>query len=491
MFSAVPAVAADVEESRSAVSIAWTTAFDYETAIVSVSGPAGVTTWEVPRGQTAAIEVEALMGWASARSLPLDGTYNYEVRFMPKVNDDGRAALEQLRVFGVGSGLALPQVIGFFTIADGVIIGLETDASEEGLTKDQVIIDDLVIDGSLCVGMDCINGENFGFDTIRLKENNLRIRFQDTSTTASFPTNDWQIVANDSANGGASYLAFEDVDRARKPFLVEGGSRNSALYVDDSGRVGLGTSTPAEDLHIWYGDTPTIRLHQSGSGWAPQTWDISGNEANFFIRDVTNSSKLPFRIQPGTPSSALSLKSSGNIGVGTWDPDAPLEIQTTGKPATVLLENTGKGTWYVSSADDGTFTIATSKTAGDELLIIDASGNLTTSGTVNGISDVHAKRDFVPVDGSRILAAVARLAVTEWSLISDDDGVRHVGPTAQAFRAAFGLGADENHIALSDMGGVALAAIKGLVAELEDRDRKIDDLSRRLSDLEARVGQVQ
>jgi len=341
------------------------------------------------------------------------------------------------------------------------------------------------------VGMDCINGESFGFDTIRLKENNLRIRFQDTSSTSSFPTNDWQIVANDSGNGGASYLAFEDVDHTRKPFLVEGGSRDSALYVDDSGRVGLGTSTPAEDLHIWYGDTPTIRLHQSGSGWAPQTWDISGNEANFFIRDVTNGSKLPFRIQPGTPSSALSLKSSGNVGIGTWDPDASLEIQTTGKPAAVLLENTGNGTWYVSSADDGTFTIATSKTVGDELFIIDSSGNLTTSGTVNGISDVHAKRDFVPVDGSQILTAVARLAVTEWSLISDDDGVRHVGPTAQDFRAAFGLGEGENHIALSDMGGVALAAIKGLLAELEDRDRKIDDLSRRLSDLEARVGQVQ
>ena len=56
---------------------------------------------------------------------------------------------------------------------------------------DQVILDDLIVDGSACIGFDCVNGESFGFDTIRIKENNLRIRAQDTSSTASFPTNDW------------------------------------------------------------------------------------------------------------------------------------------------------------------------------------------------------------------------------------------------------------------------------------------------------------
>ncbi len=67
---------------------------------------------------------------------------------------------------------------------------------------DQVILDDLIVDGSACIGLDCVNGENFGFDTIRLKENNLRIKFDDTSTTASFPSTDWQLTANDSSNGG-------------------------------------------------------------------------------------------------------------------------------------------------------------------------------------------------------------------------------------------------------------------------------------------------
>ena len=75
---------------------------------------------------------------------------------------------------------------------------------------DQVTVDDSIIQGSLCAGLDCVNGESFNFDTIRLKENNVRLKFQDTSSSASFPTNDWSIVANDSANGGNNYLAFED-----------------------------------------------------------------------------------------------------------------------------------------------------------------------------------------------------------------------------------------------------------------------------------------
>ena len=67
-----------------------------------------------------------------------------------------------------------------------------------------MINDDLIVDGSACIGFDCVNGESFGFDTIRLKENNLRIKFDDTSVAASFPRTDWQLTANASANGGAA-----------------------------------------------------------------------------------------------------------------------------------------------------------------------------------------------------------------------------------------------------------------------------------------------
>jgi hypothetical protein len=70
-----------------------------------------------------------------------------------------------------------------------------------------------------------------------------------------------------------------------------------------------------------------MRLEQDGSsGFTAQTWDIAGNEANFFIRDVTHGSALPFRIEPSTPANALYLDSTGRIGLGTTAPAVPLDI---------------------------------------------------------------------------------------------------------------------------------------------------------------------
>lgn len=77
-------------------------------------------------------------------------------------------------------------------------------------SADQVINDDLIVVGSVCVGFDCVNNESFGFDTIRLKENNLRIKFEDTSTIEGFASNDWSIVINDSGTGGTSHFSIVD-----------------------------------------------------------------------------------------------------------------------------------------------------------------------------------------------------------------------------------------------------------------------------------------
>ena len=46
--------------------------------------------------------------------------------------------------------------------------------------------------------------------------------------------------------------------------------------------------------------------------------------------------------------------------------------------------------------------------------------------------------------------------------------MRHVGPMARDFYAAFGVGADDEHITSIDEDGVALAAIKALHAENAD-----------------------
>src|ERR1700742_403782 len=97
---------------------------------------------------------------------------------------------------------------------------------------DTVIPDDLIVQGSTCVGLDCVNNESFGFDTIRLKENNTRIKFDDTSTGAGFPNNDWQLTANDSANGGLNKFSIENTTLGTIPFTVVGSAPTNSLFVD-------------------------------------------------------------------------------------------------------------------------------------------------------------------------------------------------------------------------------------------------------------------
>jgi hypothetical protein len=106
---------------------------------------------------------------------------------------------------------------------------------------DQVIPDDLIVSGSTCVGLDCVDNENFGFDTIRLKENNTRIRFDDTSASSGFPANDWQLQANDSQSGSANRFKIVDDTANRTPLSVYAGAPEDALVITASGEVRTAT----------------------------------------------------------------------------------------------------------------------------------------------------------------------------------------------------------------------------------------------------------
>src|SRR5437868_3547540 len=127
------------------------------------------------------------------------------------------------------------------TRAVAVMLGATFIASGK-VVADTVIPDDLIVQGSACVGLDCVDGEAFGFDTIRLKENNTRIKFDDTSTSPGFPNNDWQLTANDSASGGLNKFSVENTTVGTVPFTVVGPAPTNSLFIDSTGRVGLRTA---------------------------------------------------------------------------------------------------------------------------------------------------------------------------------------------------------------------------------------------------------
>lgn len=276
------------------------------------------------------------------------------------------------------------------------------------IEDDQQFLDDVIVVGSICVGQDCNNGESFGFDTGRYKENNLRVHFDDTSNSASFPSNDWRITINDSSNGGASYFAVEDATAGNIPFRIEAGAGANALYVDDGGRIGIGTSTPVVDIHNKTGNTPTLRLDQDGSsGFTSQIWDVAGNEANFFVRDVTNGSKLPFKIKPNSPTSSIFIEgSTGDVGLGTESPDAELDIENSSNPA-VRLTNSSSNTWEVISADNSGRLNFTNVTNGNTPLKMDdlASNNLLKLG-VDGFPDYIEMTGTLDLTGTLLINGI-------------------------------------------------------------------------------------
>ena len=282
----------------------------------------------------------------------LDGTYTYEIRVSPMESKIRREGEEFEPNSDMKTRRAITQT-GYFTVRGGMIVTPSNMAETQGPnlsgTK-QTINEDTYIIGNLCVGADCSSPETFGDDVIRLKESNLRLHFEDTSSTSAYPANDWRILINDTTDGGADYFAVEDATAGDVPFKIEAGAPDNSLYIEDYGRIGIKTSTPATDLHIVAGVTPCTRLEQDTTqGYSAQVWDIAGNESHFFIKDVTNSSNVPFKIQPATPSNTLCLKSDGNVGIGTWTPGYPLEVKTTDKNAVVVTNRTDGATCYINS----------------------------------------------------------------------------------------------------------------------------------------------
>jgi hypothetical protein len=127
---------------------------------------------------------------------------------------------------------------------------------------------------------------------------------------------------------------------------------------------------------------------------------------------------------------------------------------------------------------------------GTQLMRLGINGELIIAGTLFQGSDRNIKQGFAPVDPKAILEKVAALPITRWHY-TNDAATSHVGPMAQDFHAAFGVGKDDKHIATVDADGVALAAIQGLNQKLEEelakKNAEIDALKRSVAELKELV----
>ena len=80
------------------------------------------------------------------------------------------------------------------------------------------------------------------------------------------------------------------------------------------------------------------------------------------------------------------------------------------------------------------------------------------------VSDRNVKENVGAVDAEAVLAEIAAMPVTSWNYITQDESIRHIGPMAQDFYAAFGLGENDTTITTTDIDGINMLAIQALEA---------------------------
>ncbi|MCB9768389.1 MAG: tail fiber domain-containing protein [Candidatus Omnitrophica bacterium] len=128
-----------------------------------------------------------------------------------------------------------------------------------------------------------------------------------------------------------------------------------------------------------------------------------------------------------------------------------------------------------------------------------AVGGSTTSGVVvsagdsswQSACDRNLKENFESIDGQEILDRLDSIPIQSYNLKSQDPSIRHMGPVAQDFYAAFALGTDNLHINTVDADGVSLAAIQGLYGLVKAKEQTIANQQEEIEKLRIRLEKVE
>lgn len=458
---------------------------DYERLILTVAGPGDLyVRQEFGPGQTPYLDILGTQG----DHLP-DGIYAYELRVVPR-----NAVPQELRKEQTSER---PRVqSGYLSIREERFVNPESPRgkpSGEGKPLSGSSLPNVgtkvITNGWECIGTGCMSGDD-DVPVLKLKGATVRIKFEDLWDGYSY-ARDYALQANDSLGGSDRFFLW-DMDANTTPLSIAGGAPDHSLSVGSNGNLGLGTSTPATRLDVKAsvaGQAAARFQSSSSTGYSGIEYlDNGGNVDLFFgVDNAASTTRLnsvnnnPILLMTNS-AERMRITSGGNVGVGTSTPDARLDVEAADS-VEIRMSLTGSNVWQLINNYPG-FGIQLAGT-GFRAVNVDGGGNMQLYGTLTQGSSRDLKTDFVSLDPQDVLAKVKALPVSTWRYKLDGPEVRHVGPTAEDFHKAFGLGGDDKRIAPSDQAGVALVAVQGLTQELETLRRKNADLEERLAALEA------
>lgn len=306
------------------------------------------------------------------------------------------------------------------------------------VTAQYVLPEDLVVQGQACVGADCLSTDVNG-PALKIKEtDNYQIRFDALGCCVPWEQ-PWILQANEPSVSGDFLIRTPGTI----PFRIMAPAPDNSFVIYPNGFIGLGTLTPAGKLHVL-----------STTGSFTQTALIEESNATTALRTL------------------VQLRNNGDIRLN--------------------YTNTATGVTWGNNVIGGNYKMIKAG-AGVTAFDLQGNGNLTIAGTLTQNSDRFTKHNIVPVQPEQILGKVLDLPIATW--VRNGDEARHLGPMAQDFAAAFGLGEDDRHIATIDMAGVSLVSIQALngrlTTALAAKDSEIETLRRESSDLSRRLAAME
>lgn len=307
------------------------------------------------------------------------------------------------------------------------------------------------------------------------------------------------LASGPEATVGGGYHNLASGRRA----TVSGGAVNSATDIDAS--VGGGSGNIAGYRYTVVGGGTQNTSDSIASTVSGGSHNIASGPYSTIAGGVNNSSsEFGATIGGGAGNSATGAYS---MIPGGFANEAAGEFSfAAGRRARIASEH--PGTFLFADSSDTIFRsqganeFGVRATGGIRLVTgVDEAGSPASearlapgSGAWEVLSDRNAKTGFASVDRHDLLERLMNVSVTTWSYKHQNPSVRHIGPVAQDFYSAFGLGQDNRYISTVDADGVVLASVQGLYDIVQEQERQIKALEaentaqlEQLTTLEARL----